>query len=238
VSSGHLLIASLVIALGSLVQGGVGFGSLLIAAPLLVLIEPGLVPGPVLVPGLLLSLLMARRAWGGVEWGSVGWAFAGRVPGSLVGALILAGLPDGGFEFLVGATVVLGVLVSAIGLRVTPSPATLLGAGFVAGITGTTTSVGGPPVALVYQHHSGDQLRGTLSGFFVMGSLLSMVTLALVGRFDAHDALMGLLLVPATVAGYAVSPPLVRWLDRGYTRAAVLGLSGAAGLVLVLRRLV
>jgi uncharacterized membrane protein YfcA len=233
-----LLAASLVIAIGSLVQGGVGFGSLLIAAPLLVLIHPTLVPGPVLVPGLLLSLLMARRDRSGLDLSSVGWAFAGRVPGSVVGALVLAALPAGGFELLVGATVLLGVLVSATSLRIRPTPLTLAVAGFVAGVTGTATSVGGPPVALVYQHHSGDKLRGTLSGFFVMGSVLSMATLALVGRFGAHEALLGLLLVPGTVAGYAVSPPFVRWLDRGYTRAAVLGLSAAAGLVLILRRLV
>jgi uncharacterized membrane protein YfcA len=226
-----------VVAIGSLVQGGVGFGSLLIAAPLLVLIEPRLVPGPVLVPGLLLSLLMARRDRSGLDLSGVGWAFAGRVPGSVVGALILAGLPEGGFELLVGVTVLLGVLVSVTSLRIRPTPLVLAVAGFVAGITGTTTSVGGPPVALVYQHHSGDKLRGTLSAFFVMGSLLSMATLALVGRFGVREALMGMLLVPGTVAGYACSTPLARWLDRGYTRAAVLGVSAAAGLVLVARRL-
>jgi len=138
----------------------------------------------------------------------------------------------------VGMTVLLGVLVSVTSLRIRPTPLTLSVAGFLAGITGTTTSVGGPPVALVYQHHSGDKLRGTLSAFFVMGSLLSMATLAMVGRFGARDALMGMLLVPGTVAGYACSMPLARWLDRGYTRTAVLAVSAAAGLVLVARRLV
>ena len=114
----------------------------------------------------------------------------------------------------------------------------LLGAGFVAGITGTTTSIGGPPIAIVYQHHGGETLRGTLAGFFVMGSVLSMVTLALVGRFGTDDLLLGLALIPGTVAGYVLSPPFVRWLDRGYTRAAVLGVSIGAGLLLIARRLV
>lgn len=235
---GLLLVASIVVAVGSLVQGGVGFGSLLIAAPLLVLIDPRLVPGPVLVPGLALSLLMAWRDRAGMQLGGVGWAFAGRVPGSVVGALLLTALPESGFELLVGATVILGVVATASGLHAHPTPGTLFGAGFVAGITGTTTSIGGPPIALVYQHHAGDALRGTLSGFFVMGSLLSMATLALVGRFGSQDLALGLLLLPGTVAGYAVSPPLVRWLDRGYTRGAVLALSAAAGAVLLLRRLV
>ena len=41
------------------------------------------------------------------------------------------------------------------------------------------------------------------------------------------------------LAGYMrlLSPPFVRWLDRGYTRAAVLGVSIGAGLLLILRRL-
>jgi hypothetical protein len=238
VSGATFAVASAVIALGSLVQGGVGFGSLLIAAPLLVLVDPALVPGPVLVPGLVLAMLMARRdRGGGLDWSGVGWAFAGRVPGSVVGALLLTALPEGGFELLVGFTVLSGVLVSLTPASLRPTRITLACAGFVAGITGTATSVGGPPVALVYQHHRGELLRGTLSLFFVMGSLLSAATLALVGRFGLHELWLGVLLLPGTIAGYAVSAPLARWLDRGYTRAAVLGLSAAAGLVLVLRRL-
>jgi uncharacterized membrane protein YfcA len=224
-------------AAGSFVQAGIGFGSLLLAAPLLVLVEPRFVPGPVLVPGLALGLLMAWRDRQGIRPGEVAWAFAGRVPGSFVGALILATLSTGAFELLVGTTVVLGALLSVTGLRVRPTPPVLFGAGFVAGITGTTTSIGGPPIALVYQHHTGETLRGTLAGFFVMGSLLSMITLALVGRFGASDLLLGVALLPGTVAGYLISPPFVRWLDRGYTRAAVLAVSIGAGLVLILRRL-
>lgn len=234
----ELAAASGVVALGAFVQGVVGFGSLLIAAPLLVLIDPTLVPGPILVSGLLLALLMAYRERRGLEVRGVGWAFAGRVPGSVVGALILAAVPPAGFDLLVGGTVLLGVLVSTARIEIAPSPAALFGAGFVAGITGTTTSVGGPPVAFVYQHESGERLRGALAGFFVMGSVLSMVTLAFVGRFGGRDLFAGLVLVPGTLAGYAASGPLARLVDRGYTRVAVLGVSAAAGLVLILRRFV
>jgi uncharacterized membrane protein YfcA len=232
----EIAAASAVIALGSLVQGGIGFGSLLIAAPLLVLIEPALVPGPALLSGFVLALLIAGRDRGGLEWRSVGWALGGRIPGSAVGALLLTVLPADGFPLLVGITVLGGVLASVTRLRLRPTRVTLTAAGFVSGITGTTTSVGGPPMALVYQHRAGEQLRATLSGFFVMGSLLSAATLALVGRFGAREIELGLLLLPATIAGFAVSGPLARSLDRGYTRAAVLGLSAGSGLVLILGR--
>jgi hypothetical protein len=64
--------------------------------------------------------------------------------------------------------------------------------------------------------------------------LLAAPLLVLVGEFEL---LLGVTLIPGTVAGYVPSPPFVRWLDRGYTRAAVLGVSIGAGLLLILRRL-
>src|SRR5262249_44558883 len=110
-------------------------------------------------------------------------------------------------------------------------------AGFAAGVMGTATSVGGPPVALIYQHQSGARLRATLSGFFLMGSLLSIATLALIGRFGPEQLRLGLALLPRPLAGYAASAPLARLLDRGFTRAAVLALCGISGLVLIVRHL-
>lgn len=225
-------------ALGALVQGGVGFGALLIAAPLLVMLDPALVPGPALLCGFTLSLLIGWRDRAALDWPSVGWAFAGRIPGAGVGAWILSKLPAGALELLIGASVLLGVFASASTRRFEPGPAALGAAGFVAGITGTITAIGGPPIALVYQHQSGAQMRATLSAFFVMGSLLSALALALVGRFGAHELRMGLWLLPGTLAGYAASSRLARLLDRGHTRRAVIALSALAGSALILRALV
>jgi uncharacterized membrane protein YfcA len=225
-------------ALGALVQGGVGFGALLIAAPLLVIIDACLVPGPALVSGLVLSLLVGWRDRSDLDWPSLGWALGGRVPGAAVGALILANLPASGVELLIGASVLLGVFSSASPKRISPTPVALGSAGFLAGIMGTATAIGGPPIALVYQHQPGSQLRATLSAFFLIGGALSAIALALVGRLGAHEIGMGLWLIPGTLVGYAASTHLARLIDRGYTRRAVLGLCTAVGLVLILRVLI
>jgi uncharacterized membrane protein YfcA len=63
--------------------------------------------------------------------------------------------------------------------------------------------------------------------------LLAAPLLVLVGEFEL---LLGVTLIPGTVAGYVLSSPFVRWLDAGYTRASVLGVSIGAGLLLILRR--
>jgi hypothetical protein len=51
----------------------------------------------------------------------------------------------------------------------------------IAGVMGTATSIGGPPMALVWQGHQGSRLRGTMSAFFMIGSAVSLVSLGVAG---------------------------------------------------------
>ena len=50
-----LLLATLVMAFGALVQGVLGFGGALVSVPLLLLMDPRLVPGPTTVAGTVLT---------------------------------------------------------------------------------------------------------------------------------------------------------------------------------------
>ena len=90
------LAANAAVAFGAAVQGAVGFGMALLAAPLLVLIRPELVPGPLLINGLALTLLVARRERDSIDLFGVKWALVGRVPGVALGALALATVPVAG----------------------------------------------------------------------------------------------------------------------------------------------
>jgi uncharacterized membrane protein YfcA len=100
---------------------------------------------------------------------------------------------------------------------------------------GTTCSVGGPPVALVYQHDTGSRIRGTLSGYFVCGSGISMAALWWIGRFGATEIMTALTLLPGLAVGFVLSHPMRRWLDRGHTKAAVLLIAGLAAVALLVR---
>ena len=234
-SVAELVVASVVMAVGATLQGAVGFGGNLVAAPLFVLIDPSLVPGPALVAAFALNLLMVGRDRSAGQVSEVGWALLGRLPGTAIGAAAVALIPQRRLQlfFAVMILVVVGLSVSRLRLR--PTVPSLLGAGAASGFTATSVAVGGPPIALVYQHASGPVLRATLARFFAIGVLLSMVALAVAGQFDRDDALAGLALVPATVAGFAVSGRLTRFLDRGLTRLAVLSVSGASAVAVLLR---
>ena len=225
------------VAVGSLLQGAVGFGLSLIAAPLITLIDPTLVPGPLLLAALVLPMLTARRDRSWVDLRGVRWALVGRVPGSVLGAAMLTALSPRAMTLAVGLVVLAGVAMTASGVRLRPRGPTLLVAGVLSGFMGTTAAIGGPPLALIYQHAEGPRLRGTLAGYFVVAAAISIAVLALAGRFGLHDLLAGVALLPGVVLGYSFSHRAARWVDRGFTRHAVLLVSALAALALVVRAL-
>lgn len=233
-----LVASAAVVAAGAALQGAVGFGLAVVAAPVLVMLDPALVPGPLILAALVLAGLVTIRDRSGIELRGLGAAVAGRLVGAPVGAFVLVLLPGEGLPLLVAFAVLFAVAVSAAGVRLPRTTPVLLGAGFLSGVLGTATSIGGPPMALVYQHAAGQSLRGTLGGYFVFSTFYSLLVLFAVGRFGAGEAVAGAALVPGVVAGFYASDRLARRLDRsGRTRAAILGVAALAGLVAIVRAL-
>jgi uncharacterized membrane protein YfcA len=100
---------------------------------------------------------------------------------------------------------------------------------------GTISAIGAPVLALCYQGEEGRALRATLGLLYFAGSVAMLVFLHFVGRFGATEAVLGLWLTPAYLAGYFFAAPVARLLDKGHTRTAVLVISCAAALALIIR---
>lgn len=232
------LLAEVVVVVGSVLQGAVGFGLGLLAAPFLVILDPSLVPGPVLAAALFLSILVALREHEAIDFRGVSWALVGRVPGTVLGAVVVAVIPRRDTSLLVGGMVLIAVGLVAAGTRVSRTRRALLGAGALSGFIATTASIGGPAIALLYQDSKGNLVRGTLSGFFLLGLVISLGALSLVGRFGRLEILSSLLLLPAALAGFLLSRKVAAVLDRGYTRKAILSASALAGLAAVIEAMV
>jgi len=210
----------------------------ILASPILALIDPRLVPAPVLLSTLVLTSLLAIRDRHAIDFGGLRWAVTGRVMGTFVAATVLVSLPEDRMVFLFGSLVLLGVGMSVSGLRVLPFRSSLLIAGALSGLMGTVASIGGPPMALLYQDARGDRLRGTMSGFFGIGTIVSLVALRLIGRFGAEEISLALVMLPGVLIGFFVSRRTTAFVDRGYTRYAVLTVAGVTGVMVVLRQLI
>lgn len=229
------LFVTLIMTLASALQGSIGYGMALVANPVLVLVDPAFVPGPMLFCTFLLSFLIAARERRALDLSGLGWALGGRVFGAAIGAWILLRLSQEGLTVFFGVLVLVAVAITALGLRIPVNPRNLFVAGLLAGVMGTVASIGGPPMALVYQRSSGAKLRSTLAGFFIVGTLISMTTLALIGRFGLHEIFLGLLLFPGALLGYFISSPLLARLQPALLRALVLSVAGLSAVVVISR---
>ncbi|WP_328808436.1 sulfite exporter TauE/SafE family protein [Nonomuraea montanisoli] len=224
--------------MGAVVQGSVGFGLGLVAAPVLTLVDPGVMPGAMQVANMTLPLLTLAAEWRRVDWRGLGFAVLGRLPGSAVGAVIVVHVSVHALGVLVGVMVLVAVVLTASALAVPRNGATIAGAGFVSGVTGTATGIGGPPIALVYQHAKGPQIRATLAMFFFLSAAQSLVILAAVDRLPARALVTGGVLLVPMALGFAVSGPLRRYLDGGKVRTAVLAVAATSAVVLITQSLV
>jgi hypothetical protein len=228
-----IALAGLAIALGALVQGAVGFGLALVAAPLVAIIDPRLVPVPMLLLATAHAMLMLRREHRDADWAGVGWALLGRLPGIALGVVAVALLPPRWFGLAVAITVLVCVALSVVRWRPRPTVPALLLAGVVSGAGGTASAIGGPPVALLYQDAHGARVRATLGAYFAAGSLLSLAGLLVGGQFSGDALQAAAVMVPFMIAGFALSGPARRLLDHGWTRPAVLTLASAGALALL-----
>lgn len=80
-------------------------------------------------------------------------------------------------------------------------------------------------------------MRGTLAGFFLVGSFLSVGALVVAGSFDGESVRLSLLQVPGIAAGFVASTIGARRLDAGHTRPAVLAVSVVGALSVLARSL-
>jgi uncharacterized protein len=234
----HILpfaIAIAIIAAASALQAATGMGMALLAAPLLVLVDPALVPGPMLCSVVALSIAVAWRERVAIDPRVLVLSLLGLLVGCGVGAIILHLLHRAHLG-PVFAMLILGmVLLSTLGLHVRTSSSALLIGGTASGIVGTMFGVHGPPIALVLQHEPPDRLRATLCAFFAVGCTVSLFALAAIGAFDTTKLGVGLALLPGVVIGFALAPLLARRIDQGSARIAVLLISALSALALLLR---
>jgi uncharacterized protein len=229
VSVWGFVLLCVVVLIGAMLQVAIGFGLGLIAAPVLAIVEPSLVPvvNLVLAVGITSAVLVQDGTH--LDLRGTGWALVGRVPGTLAGAGLVAFLPPEPLAYLVVAMVVFGVVATVWGFRPRPTRKAVVVAGAMSGMMGTATSIGGPPMAMVWAQFAGPRLRSTMGAFFLVGSAMSLAALTLSGSVDLHNLRYALFLAPAAALGVLLARPLGKHLDVRRTRltAMVLALAGA-----------
>jgi len=231
----ELAVLLLAVLAGATVQGSIGFGVNLVAVPVVALVEPSALPTTLVALALPLTIVMVLREHRHIDRPGLGWGLLGRAPGTIVGVWIVVVVSTDMLAVIIGATVLLAVAASIMSPPIPVTPGTALTAGFASGLFGTATSIGGPPLALVYQHHDGPVLRSTLAAAFMVGIAFSLTGLGVGGQVEGWQLLLALALVPGLFVGLWLSGPLARFVDVSLLRPAVLAFSAVTGALAIVR---
>ncbi|MBO6226934.1 MAG: sulfite exporter TauE/SafE family protein [Shewanella sp.] len=233
-----LALASLIVFLGALTQSLIGFGLAVVASPLLYIVDPQLVPGPVIAMGFTISLLTLFRERGHLEFNGLQYALIGRVPGGFIGASLLLFAPQPILGLSIAAIVAVAVILSLYKFSLPVNKKTLFGAGVVSGIFGNIAAIGGPPMAILLSGKDASQFRAALSAFFIFSSTIAMVILAITGLLELKHLWLSLMLLPSVLLGYLVAGRLVGRVDKEKTKMATLVLCSISALVLTVKSVI
>ncbi len=233
----EFIIVAAALFLGAVVQGSLGFGMVLVAFPVLVITEPALLPQTTLIVGVPMIISLAWRHRGQAVWRDVGLITAGRLPGIAIAVGILSVASARAIGLMAGATVLGAVALSFWAPAVPKTTRNLLSAGVISSVFGTAVSIGGPPLALLFQHEAGPQLRSTMTSIMVFGAPMSLSILALTGKVDAVDVRTGLALAPFSVMGSYSSRWVIPHVDARL-RPIILSICAIGAIIAIVRLLI
>ncbi|MFD3532223.1 sulfite exporter TauE/SafE family protein [Streptomyces sp. NPDC058664] len=233
-STEALVVLAVTVAVAAFVQGSSGLGFALIVAPVAGILDPGLLPVFVLAAMIPLNLYVAWRERAAIDLRGAGWITGARLAATPAGLALLWLIPDRSIGLFVGIATVLAAVVSLASPAFAPGRAAYLGAGVVTGLTETATGVGGPPLALVYQHRPPAELRSTVAACFLVGEVASLGLLFATGEGEPGDLGLAVALLPVIAAGAWLSRLVHHRLDTRRTRLCVLVFALVSGLVLML----
>ncbi|MFV7772307.1 MULTISPECIES: sulfite exporter TauE/SafE family protein [Shewanella] len=227
-----LALASLIVFVGALTQSLIGFGMAIVASPLLYLIEPSLVPAPVILMGFSIALLTLFRERGALEFNGLQYALLGRIPGGFIGAGLLLFAPQAILGLTISIIVAIAVVLSLLRVSLVVNRRSLFSAGVISGIFGNIAAIGGPPLAILLSGKDAKQFRAALSAFFIFSSAIAMVILGLTGLLTPQHFYCSALLLPSVLLGYLMANRLVGRIDKQKTRMMTLILCSLSAILL------
>jgi len=237
-SPAEYAVAATGIFMGTFLQrlSGQAFG--MVSAPILAMAAPAYLPATLLFLGIFVGLTSTALDTSQITKSELAPGFSGRALGAVIGAILaMIAVRSSLISLLVAGIVYLGIGLSLVGIRVAIRPVTLFSAGTLAGIMGTLTGIGAPPMALLYQHEETRRAAAMQNAFFFWGMVVSILSLAIAGFVTLRHIAFAGALAPAAVGALFLSQRVAGSFAKRRIRPFALTLAGIAATILVIRTL-
>ncbi len=214
-----LVLAALIFTLAGTLQGLTGFGSGLVAIPLLCMIIDVKKAVPLaLLNGLVITTFLAFKLRPFMDRKKILPLLSGSIPGILIGASMLKIVDPGWIRVLLG---ILLFSISCYALHARPKPLNpprVWGyiAGFFTGFISALLSAGGPP-AIIYTTLTSwekDEIKATLTGFFVASGMVTVLAHIVTGSTTTETVRLFLTTVPFVLLGTSLGSLFSKRINR------------------------
>ena len=234
----ELVFISVLLFASAAIQGILGFGFAVISSPILVQIEPLLVPQILSLLALPMAYRIYQREKKEVDWKPFKFLFLGRVIGGPLGLLLLINLNERLLSISVGAIVFFAGVATFYEWTLERNNQTSWIAGSLSGIFAMIAGVGGPPIAILYRGASGKEFRPSLNAVFTFGIIITLSLLFISGEiYRDHIVLILYLAIPVAL-GLKLSSSLFSDVSDATISKGVTYFSIISGLIVIFRNII
>lgn len=233
------ILIGLILFLSGWVQGVSGFGSALIAIPLLTLIIDIKTAVPLCsLSSLIITTYMAWQLKKHFDRKKLIPLCLGSIPGIISGVTFLKTVPSGIIRILMG-TLLISYGLYNLFFSVKPrkiNPNWGYAAGFLTGLIGAAFSAGGPPTVIytTLSNWTKDEIKATLTGFFCFSSYVVVAAHLINGLTTLSVGKYFLCSVPFILSGTALGSYCYRFFKRdAYLKAVFICLVGMGIMMLL-----
>ena len=230
----EILVVVVAVVAGSMVQATAGVGITLVAAPVLLAVDPAFVPLPLILGGAVVGIRNVTMEFAGFDAHRWRRCLLGAPVGLVLGELALANLSERGLTAAIGLLVVISVGAMASGWQPRRRSWTSVLAGLLVALSLRIAALPGPPYAILHHDDPPEVLRPNISALVLVLSGTISIRLLVGGEVTGADLGRVVLVMGSALVGLLLAPPLRRWVDSGWFRPALLSVCGLGGLATAL----
>ena len=230
------ILAFCAVLVAAFVRGVSGFGLALVLAPILVLLMNA---KSTVVVNLLLALIsnivILPFSFRHVYLKGIIPMAVSTLPGIIVGAWIITIIMPSTLKVVIGAVTMVSDIPLALGLNrpFTKEKLACGVSGFLSGLLGTATGLGGPPVVL-FMHNQNwrkETIHSSLAAFFLFAAICSLIALIVAGIVEMQTVIFSASLAPALLVGTVVGMVTFHKLNQRFFRGLTLAIIICAGIL-------
>ena len=231
------ILINFILIVSSILQMTTGVTAGMIIVPFLAMISYTLIPVPIAFASLALTVMMAYQGRKHIDTKNMLQISIGMLAGILLSIFILKNIKFEYMGIVFGLFILISVFISIKVESFTLNKHLNYTGGFISGVMGSMSAVGGQVLALLFQNHPLESLKATLAFLYTLFSTLMLVIFFIFGEFSYTQFLAGIYMMPGFIIGFFLAPIFSKYFNPKYSKTVVLSMATFGALLLITKSL-